>query len=940
MLRVYASTNAEQAKAYFSSELTKGDYYFGAQEIAGQWGGKAAERLGLSGEVTQEAFNHLVDNINPQTGERLTPHNKGNRRPGYDMTFSAPKSLSVLYEYSKDERLLEAFREAVHDTMKSIEEGMHVRVRKDGLDEDRQTGNLVYGSFEHYTARPVEELSPDPQLHMHCFVMNASYDEVEQQWKAGQFGEIKRDAPYYEALFHSHLSDSLTKLGLDIERDGKFWTIDGIDRETIEKFSNRTLQIEEVAREKNILSDKAKDVLAAQTRNPKNGGISREALREVWWDRLDDSERETLDKLSDFDPDSDPNSDVKRRAVLAENYLDYAINHQLERQSVVPLTRLKETALREGFGQITSDDLEAALLRRDDVIQVEKNGRTFATTKTVLQEERNIIDFTFAGYGQERKLNANYEIGKVTDYESNTEFELSDEQKAAVHNLLESRHRIQAVQGKAGVGKTTMMAGLIEGIEDGGGKAAILAPTADASYVTLRADGEKYRNETMQNAQTLAKLFSSEKLMEENRGKTLIVDEAGLMSVGDMHSLFAVANGFDNRIILVGDTAQHNSVSRGDAFRILQQEADLETLTLENIRRQKGQYKIAVSDISKGDVIKGFDRLDKLEAVTEEGDDEARYRMLADKYATYLDKGESALSVAPTHAEGKKATVAIRSALKERGHIKQTETTTTRYRNLQMSEAERGSRYNFKAGQMIRYQQNAKGSIKRGSQFTVSKVDKQHVWVMDKHGNENRLDLSQASRFNVYEKQAIALASGDSIRITEGGKSKDGKRLINGSTYTVDKVLHNGDVKLSNGRILDAEQGNINYGYVTTSYASQGKTVQHVLIAQSTESGGASSAEQFYVSTSRGKKSVEIFTDDKEELRNQIQRSHQRLSATELTKNQPSISKAKQQEIQRIIATREFERRQRMARVNPSHPANQQWQDRLRSSSDRGLSRE
>ncbi|MCU7806620.1 MAG: AAA family ATPase [Candidatus Thiodiazotropha sp. (ex Semelilucina semeliformis)] len=675
-------------------------------------------------------------------------------------------------------------------------------------------------------------------------------------------------------------------------------------------------------------------------RGDKLEGISREALRDVWWDRLDDDERQTLDRLSGFDPDDDPNNGVKRRAVLAENYLDYAINHQLERQSVIPLTRLKETALREGFGQITSDDLEAALSRRDDLIQVEKNGRTFATTKQVLEEERTIIDFTYAGYGTQRKLNANYEIGEVTDHENNVSFELTDEQKSAVNNLLESRHRIQAVQGKAGVGKTTMMASLIEGIEEGGGAAAILAPTADAAYDTLRCDGEKYRNDTMQNAQTLAKLFQSEKLMEENRGKTLIVDEAGLMSVHDMHSLFAVANKFDNRIILVGDTAQHNSVTRGDAFHILQEEADLETLALENIRRQKGQYKIAVSDISKGDVVKGFDRLDKMEAITEEGDDEARYRRLADKYAEYVEKQESTLTVAPTHAEGKKATEAIREALKKSGQIKKKEATTTRYRNLQLSEAERGSRHKFKAGQMVRFQQNTKGNIKRGSQFSVSKVDKQHVWVTDKQGNESKLDLSQSSRFSVYENQAISLASGDSIRITEGGKSKDGKRLINGSIYKVDKVLNNGDVKLTNGRVLDADQGNINYGYVTTSYASQGKTVQHVLIAQSTESGGASSAEQFYVSTSRGKKSVEIFTDDKEELRNQIQRSHQRLSATELTKNQPSISKAKQQEIQRIIATREFERRLRMARVNPSHPANQQWQDRLRSSSDRGLSRE
>lgn len=941
MFRVYGSASSQQAKDYFSSELSQGDYYFGAQEIVGQWGGKAADMLGLSGAVTQEAFNQLVDNIDPRTGERLTSHNKGNRRPGYDLTFNAPKSLSILYEYSKDERLLEAFRDAVHSTMESVEEAMHVRVRKDGLDEDRQTGNLVYGSFEHYTARPVEELAPDPQLHMHCFVMNASYDDVEGKWKAGQFGEIKRDAPYYEAIFHSHLTDRLSKLGLDIEKDGKFWTIDGIDRDTVEKFSNRTIQIEEYAREQNIISAKAKDVIAAKTRGAKVGEISREALRDVWWDRLDQKERQVLDKLSGFNPDDGSDNSASSRFTLAEKYLDYAIDHQLERQSVVPLTRLKETALREGFGQIDLDDLEMAIEARDDLITVNKNGRTFATTKQILKEEKFIIDFTVRGYGQERKLNDNYEIGKVTDYEKNTEFDLSEEQKNTVHHLLESRHRVQAVQGKAGVGKTTMMASLIDGIEAGGSGAAILAPTSDAAYDTLREDGKKYRNDTMQNAQTLAMFFRDKKLMEEHRGKTLIVDEAGLMSVRDMDALFTVASAFNNRIILVGDTSQHNSVMRGDAFRILQQEADLETLTLENIRRQNGEYKIAVSDLSKGDILKGFDRLDKLEAITEETDDEARYRTLADKYADYTAKDETTLTVAPTHAEGKKATEAIRHALKERGQIKKDERTTTRYRNLQLTEGERGSRHNFKAGQMIRYQQNAKGNIKRGSQFTISKLDKENVWIKDGNGEEKILDRSQAKHFNVYEKQSIELAKGDQIRITEGGKSKDGKRLNNGAIYKVDKVLQNGDVQLENGRILDGEQGNINYGYVTTSYASQGKTVKHVLIAQSTESGGATSAEQFYVSVSRGQQTVEIFTDNKEELREQIQRSHQRLSATELTKDQPTISREKQEEINRmvLITHKDQHRRYAQNQANDS-PSNDSWQDRVRKNEGWGLGRD
>lgn len=84
----------------------------------------------------------------------------------------------------------------------------------------------------------------------------------------------------------------------------------------------------------------------AKLRGAKVGEISREALRDVWWDRLDDDERDALDKLSGFDPDDGSNKSALTRFALAENYLDYALKHQLERQSVVPLTRLKETALR------------------------------------------------------------------------------------------------------------------------------------------------------------------------------------------------------------------------------------------------------------------------------------------------------------------------------------------------------------------------------------------------------------------------------------------------------------------------------------------------------------------------------------------------------------------------------------------------------------------
>ena len=91
--------------------------------------------------------------------------------------------------------------------MREIERDVQARIRKAGSNQDRQTGELIWADFTHLTARPVEGHTPDPHLHAHCFVWNLTYDATEDQLKAGQFGNIKRDMPYYQAAFHKRLSD-------------------------------------------------------------------------------------------------------------------------------------------------------------------------------------------------------------------------------------------------------------------------------------------------------------------------------------------------------------------------------------------------------------------------------------------------------------------------------------------------------------------------------------------------------------------------------------------------------------------------------------------------------------------------------------------------------------------------------------------------------------
>src|ERR1700730_2630831 len=208
MIRVTQQNSGSAAKQYYATA----DYYSEGQEIVGLWGGKGASRLGLEGTVDKFSFEQLCDNLDPRTGKPLTVRTRTERTVGYDFTFSVPKSVSLLYAMSGDQDILQTFRGAVDETMREIETEMKTRVRKGGKDENRETGNMVFAEFIHTTSRPVDGL-PDPQLHSHVFCFNSTWDDQERRWKAGQFRELKRDAPYFQAAFRVRLANKLQDQG-------------------------------------------------------------------------------------------------------------------------------------------------------------------------------------------------------------------------------------------------------------------------------------------------------------------------------------------------------------------------------------------------------------------------------------------------------------------------------------------------------------------------------------------------------------------------------------------------------------------------------------------------------------------------------------------------------------------------------------------------------
>lgn len=863
MLRMIQSSSASGAKNYYTEGLSKEDYYSEGQEIVGAWGGKLAARLGLSGTVEKTAFDALCDNVNPATGERLTARMDKNRRVGYDINFHCPKSVSVLFALTNDDKILEAFRDSVRETMQDMETAIGARVRSGGKNENRETANMAWAEFVHFTARPVGGV-PDPHLHAHCFAFNATFDEKEKKYKAGEFSDIKRDAPFYEAGFHARLAGKLAGLGFGIERTQNGWEIAGVARPLIEKFSRRTAAIEKLAAEKNITSNKAKDGLGAKTRENKRDGLTMDVLKNTWESWLSAGELDALRRLKDTGAASLPASD---RAAM-----DYALSHAFERSSVISEKQLLTAALKHGVGSVSVEGVKREAARAD-ILKNDLDGRKFTTTKDVLQEEKAMIKLAADRRGRCAPLVSG--SPDIADF-------LSKEQKSAVRHILASRDGVIGIRGGAGVGKTALMQETAKHIEAAGHKVAVFAPSAQASRGVLRSEG-------FANADTVASLLNDKEKQNAIAGGVIWIDEAGQMGAKTMRQVLEVAKSQNARVILSGDVRQHSSVERGDALRVLEQNGGIKSASVSGIRRQSGFYREAVQDLSKGDAGAGFDKLDKLGAIIETTEND-RYSHLAADYVQTLKNGKSALIVSPTHNEGEKVTAAVRDALRSSGRLGD-DKTVSRLRNLSWTEAERGQQVNYSAGLIVQFHQKAKG-IERGEKLqVVGFSDNGGVMVEKANGQTIALPLSQASRFSVYKSESLPLAAGDKIRITQNGYVDKKHRLNNGAVFDVAGFDKKGNLKLSNGWTLPKDYGHLSHGYAATSHASQGATVDRVFIAQSSASFPASNKEQFYVSASRGRESVKIYTDDKAALRDAIGGSSARLSATEFMQKSKAAQK-------------------------------------------------
>ncbi|HTU16537.1 MAG TPA: AAA family ATPase, partial [Gemmataceae bacterium] len=705
------------------------------------------------------------------------------------------------------------------------------------------------------------------------------------------------------AAFEARLGARLRGMGYALARDGKgSWEIAGVPGPVIDKFSRRKFEVETEARKRGVTDPAVKAQLASQTRLKKSAGekLGTQALHDYWNGRLSGGEAQAMDTAYALAQAGGING---RERVTAEQAVRHALEHFFGtdgRNSAEDERDVLEEALRYGAGGMLPEDARKELARQD-LIRAEIGGRMVCTTEAVLAEEQALVKSAWSG------RNACVPLDAVRAYVPDKG--LSREQAGAVAQLLNSQDRVQMFLGKSGTGKTTTLRALDAALRELGRQLVAFAPTARASRGVLRSKG-------FAQADTVANLLAKPELQAAARSNVILIDEAGLAGTRTLRQVTALAEkqqaeGYDTRVLLVGDPRQHRGVPRGQVLHILQDQGGLTPARLSTIRRQEDPaYRTAVERLSEGRVEEGFDRLDALGFIHEIEDPEERYRTLARDYADTLQAGQTAMIVAPTHAEGDTVAAAVRQELRDRGLIGAEDRRVVRYESKSLTEAQRKDAVHYQAGDTVQWNQNALGGFVRGDRARVVGREGDRVLVEDKRGRLKELPLSLAGRFELYRTAAIEVAEGDKLRITRNGYTAGGKkhRLNNGDVITVGGFTPEGGIIDHRGWVIPAPYGHLAHG-VVTSHASQGMEANVVFVAQSGVSRGASSAEQFYVSAGRGEKALRLYTDDKEALRLAVARSEQARSAAEVWQASQRKREAERQARRKAWWRRQWRRR-------------------------------
>jgi conjugative relaxase-like TrwC/TraI family protein len=658
------------AEEYYLSLVAHGrdEYYTGSGEAPGTWMGSGAADLGLAGQVTPEDLRAILAGISPANGAPLAHlRRSGNRVAGFDLTFSSPKSVSLLYALGSPVQAAAA--RAAHDL--AVAEGLaylerHALVARRGTDGLRQidTSGLVAAGFVHRTSR-----NGDPQLHTHVLTANVVHG-ADERWSApdarGLYFHARTAGFVYQASLRASLVESLG-VSFGPVRHGAA-DLAGMDNKVLRRFSTRRVEIEAYLSEYGGSSKRSAELAALATRAPKatrsDPAPDAVELRAQWRQLATELGIDPDHLFAGFGPPREvalgPADSRELAALLLGPAGLTAQDSNFERRDVV--RAVAERALNGAH----LDAIEAAVdltLSQPEAVPLQRMGRgteVLHTTSELLAVEENLIA-TAVGQRDTHATGAAV-TPAVADRLLARRPELSEEQRSMVRSLVTSGQRTQVVVGKAGAGKTTGLSLAREIFEEAGCQVSGTALSARAAAELEAGAGipsvtlTRFMGELEQGNRTLG------------ARDVVVVDEAGMVGTRSLARLVELSHDSGASVVLVGDPRQLPEIEAGGAFGALATRLGALELT-ENRRQHEPWERAALDQLRAGDVTIALGAYDHHDRIHLSGSMTETRRDLVGRWLTARDAGDDALMLAVNRRDVTALNFEARDLLQRRGEV-------------------------------------------------------------------------------------------------------------------------------------------------------------------------------------------------------------------------------------------------------------------------------
>jgi Ti-type conjugative transfer relaxase TraA len=652
MLSISSAKTAGGAASYFSDHLTTEnaanpheDYY---TTSPGRWIGSGAAALSLHDEVSKDDFARILLALDENHNSLLYKQKpNAQRRAGWDLTFSAPKSVSAIFasaDSDLQQQVQQAHDHAVEQAMQYLQENGGIAARRGKGGEILENAKLVAAVFSHATSR-----EQDPQLHSHAFVMNLA-QRSDDSWGGIQSREIFKRKMETGAFYRVALAEQLKNLGFKIEQDNRSFKVAQVPEKLVKSWSKRRTQVLDKMNEKGGASAKSAEAAALETRKAKDE-IEPEALKKRWQQEAREHDF-TVDKINEIRQLEQPAREMPSPENLWQELT--------QRRSTLNQHQLKAAIFEKAAGVLSTNgakDYYKQLLKDENtIILTDENNHLRFTSKEMFELEQSIIEQS------KQRQSENHQVSNKAMKAARAEASgLSGEQKAMLKHITDNTG-IAVVEGMAGTGKSYAL------------KAARAAWEADDKTVIGAALSGKAAAGLEESAniksQTLHSLLAE---LEENKKQidkqtVIVIDEAGMVGSRQLKKLLDQAEQAQAKVVLVGDSKQLQPIDAGGAFRGLSDELGAASLT--QIRRQKEDWaRQAVTLFSAGEAglaLEMYKERDLLRSAAIRVD---TIKTLIDDWQQYISKDrdniKQALILAATKADVYQLNQAARKAQRD-----------------------------------------------------------------------------------------------------------------------------------------------------------------------------------------------------------------------------------------------------------------------------------